>query len=57
VLAGNMYDNIYQVVSDLLSDKKLYDEMSHANNPYGDGASSSKIYEIIHEVMTRVVNI
>ena len=46
-LVGTNYEKIVSEVSRLLDDKKYYDEMSHAVNPYGDGLASSRIVEFI----------
>jgi len=46
-LAGTDKDNIYQAVTELLKDSKLYEKMSLAINPYGDGHASEKIVEVL----------
>ncbi len=48
-LVGTDKDLIIQKVSELISDKKKYDEMSKAHNPYGDGKASEIIIQYIQE--------
>ena len=42
-LVGTNYNLIVSETSSLLKDKKAYERMSKANNPYGDGKASSRI--------------
>ena len=42
-LAGTDEDTIYNLTRELLTDKNVYEAMSHATNPYGDGHASEKI--------------
>ena len=42
-LVGTNYDKIVSGVSRLLEDKAVYDAMSHAVNPYGDGHACARI--------------
>lgn len=49
ILAGVEEDAVYAAGSTLLHDEKVYDEMSHAINPYGDGHTSEKIADILLE--------
>ncbi|CAM4357935.1 non-hydrolyzing UDP-N-acetylglucosamine 2-epimerase [Acinetobacter pragensis] len=46
-LVGTSQNGIISNVQALLDDKNLYNSMSEASNPYGDGKSSGKIVEII----------
>ncbi len=46
-LAGVCEENIYNLTKELLTDKKLYDSMSKASNPYGDGNASKYIVDAI----------
>ena len=46
-LVGTDEDNIYKVAKNLLTDKKAYDKMSKASNPYGDGHASERIVDAI----------
>ena len=48
-LVGTNEETIYTETKKLLTDKKEYDNMSHASNPYGDGHSSQKIVDAIIE--------
>lgn len=48
-LAGTDEHNIFSIVDELLSNKKKYEKMSHASNPYGDGLASRRIVEAIIE--------
>ena len=50
MLIGNSYDNVFQGVDLLLSNKAFYERMAHANNPYGDGHASQRIAKIIAEL-------
>ena len=47
-LVGTCYDRIIEEVSSLLTDREAYDGMSHAVNPYGDGAACRRIIERIY---------
>ncbi|MCH5242933.1 MAG: UDP-N-acetylglucosamine 2-epimerase (non-hydrolyzing) [Muribaculaceae bacterium] len=49
-LVGTDYDKIVGEVSKLLEDKKYYEKMSKATNPYGDGFSSSRIISILIKI-------
>lgn len=42
-LVGTDMDNIVLTVAELLNDRKAYDAMSHAHNPYGDGNAAKLI--------------
>lgn len=42
-LVGTDYDAIVDGVSELLSNKAIYDKMSQAHNPYGDGMSCERV--------------
>lgn len=46
-LAGTDEEKIYKLTKELLSDKKVYEQMSQATNPYGDGTASKKITDAI----------
>lgn len=47
-LVGTSREKIYQEAKKLLTDKKAYDHMAHAVNPYGDGQASRRIVEALH---------
>ena len=46
-LVGTKKESIVQKVQLLLDDSAKYNEMSRANNPYGDGRSSARICDAI----------
>lgn len=46
-LVGSNKKKIVKEVIELLEDKKSYEKMSKANNPYGDGNSAMRIIEIL----------
>jgi UDP-N-acetylglucosamine 2-epimerase (non-hydrolysing) len=46
-LAGVERETIYGLAKTLLSDRKAYEEMAHAVNPYGDGTACSRIVDIL----------
>lgn len=46
-LVGTNEETIYKSFSELLSDRSIYDKMSHASNPYGDGHAASRIADIL----------
>lgn len=46
-LAGTDEHNIYKIIEELLTDQAVYDKMSHASNPYGDGLASKRIADAI----------
>ena len=46
-LAGTDEENIYRIIDELLENKKVYESMSKAVNPYGDGRASERIVDEI----------
>lgn len=52
-LVGTNLDVIVCEVQMLLDDSSLYDEMSRAHNPYGDGAASMNIIKNIKKIFYR----
>lgn len=48
-LVGTDEDTIYKAFKQLLEDKKEYERMSKACNPYGDGFASKRIANILEE--------
>ena len=48
-LAGTDEKVIYEMTKELLTDANLYEQMSHASNPYGDGHASERIADAIIE--------
>jgi len=47
IMVGNDTDKIIKWSSELLTNTKLYNEMSTASNPYGDGDAALKMIEIL----------
>ncbi|HAX72377.1 MAG TPA: UDP-N-acetylglucosamine 2-epimerase (non-hydrolyzing) [Firmicutes bacterium] len=48
-LVGTHEQTIYEAVKELLTDTNVYEKMSKASNPYGDGTASEKIVDFIVE--------
>ncbi|MCL2401479.1 MAG: UDP-N-acetylglucosamine 2-epimerase (non-hydrolyzing) [Oscillospiraceae bacterium] len=48
-LTGTDEETVYRHTRVLLTDKTLYDQMSKASNPYGDGEASIRIADVIVE--------
>lgn len=46
-LVGTDEEVIYKNFKQLLEDKKEYDKMAHASNPYGDGFASKRIADVL----------
>lgn len=46
-LVGTKEDVIYNAFTELLEDKKAYEKMSHASNPYGDGHACERIADVL----------
>jgi len=46
-LAGTNEETIYKLTKELLTDEKVYEAMSKATNPYGDGHASERIVDSI----------
>lgn len=46
-LVGTNPELILQVATKLIDDKTMYEDMSRAHNPYGDGQTSSRIRDIL----------
>lgn len=46
-IVGTDSKNVYENIIKLLDDKKLYDQMAKAVNPYGDGHAATKIVDIL----------
>jgi UDP-N-acetylglucosamine 2-epimerase (non-hydrolysing) len=46
-LVGTDYNNILNEIDTLITDKKEYNKMANAVNPYGDGKASERIVDII----------
>lgn len=52
-LVGTEEEMIYNEAKKLLTDKEVYDKMSKASNPYGDGQASKKIVNAIIEYFNK----
>ena len=50
-LVGTTEQTIYSEFKRLLEDRKAYDVMSHASNPYGDGFASKRIVDVLLKQM------
>lgn len=48
-LAGTEEEDIYRLTKELLENEDVYNSMSHASNPYGDGHASERIADAIIE--------
>ena len=46
-LVGTDEETIYELTKKLLTNQKIYDKMSKASNPYGDGKASKRITDTI----------
>lgn len=46
-LVGTDEETVYQNGKDLLTNKEVYEKMSKASNPYGDGEASRRIVEVL----------
>lgn len=49
-LVGTASQDVYDSIISLLDDKKLYEEMARAVNPYGDGHAAKKIVDILEKM-------
>ncbi|EQA00605.1 UDP-N-acetylglucosamine 2-epimerase domain protein, partial [Glaesserella parasuis SW114] len=49
-LVGTNAEHIVQSVKALLNDPQQYQQMSHAQNPYGDGNASERIVAVIKQL-------
>lgn len=52
-LAGNEEQPIYDMATELLTDREAYEKMAKASNPYGDGRASERICEAIRFYFNR----
>lgn len=52
-LAGTDEEVIYNMTKELLVNEKVYEQMSHASNPYGDGHASERIADAIIDRFTK----
>jgi len=51
-LVGTDEDAVYDVFKALVTDNELYESMSKASNPYGDGFASKRIADILEEKLS-----
>lgn len=50
-LVGTDEEVIYSTFKELLENEEMYEAMSHASNPYGDGTASKQIVKILKETL------
>jgi len=50
VMGGNTYASVWKAVAGIMDDQKIYNAMSLAVNPYGDGKAAQKIYAAIADL-------
>ena len=50
-LVGTEEETIYNSFKELLEDKAVYDRMSQASNPYGDGLACQRIADILEQTL------
>jgi UDP-N-acetylglucosamine 2-epimerase (non-hydrolysing) len=55
-LAGNEEQPIYDMATELLTDREVYEKMAKASNPYGDGRASERICEAIRYYFKKTTN-
>lgn len=53
-LVGTSEETIYSSFKELLENKNVYDAMSKANNPYGDGHACERIADILEKGYTEI---
>lgn len=56
-IAGTEKSHVKQLMTDLLHDHDLYQKMSKASNPYGDGSASERILDAIKYYFTGKGNV
>lgn len=56
-LVGTDENVIYQNFSELLSNKEIYEKMSKASNPYGDGHACERIADILEGKMPKYLKV
>ena len=49
-LAGTSEESIYSLCKEILTNQRIYEQMSTAKNPYGDGKASIRIREILENL-------
>ena len=53
-LAGTSFEEIVKYVSELIDDKVIYQSMSRAINPYGDGQAANRIVNYLSEHLCQI---
>ncbi len=53
ILAGTDSEEITNNINNILNNQDVYDKMTSAKNPYGDGSSAQKIFSIISKEYSR----
>ena len=51
-LVGTREDKVYEAVKELLTNSESYARMAKAVNPYGDGKSSERIFEVLERYLS-----
>lgn len=51
ILIGTKTENIFNMINSLLANKKRYNKMAFAQNPYGDGKASLRIKKIVKKYL------
>lgn len=55
-LVGTKFEKIYEEAMTLLCDNDVYEKMSRASNPYGDGHASERIVGVIRKYAENISN-
>jgi len=50
-LVGTLQQHVYEAARLLLADRRQYDKMAHAVNPYGDGKAARRIVKVIKDFL------
>ncbi|MBR5869396.1 MAG: UDP-N-acetylglucosamine 2-epimerase, partial [Clostridia bacterium] len=50
-LVGTEEETIYNSFKELLEDETVYNRMSQASNPYGDGLACQRIADILEQTL------
>jgi UDP-N-acetylglucosamine 2-epimerase (non-hydrolysing) len=50
-LVGTIQEHVYQAARELLLDRRQYDKMAQAINPYGDGKAAPRIVNVIKDFL------
>ncbi|MCL2355406.1 MAG: UDP-N-acetylglucosamine 2-epimerase (non-hydrolyzing) [Oscillospiraceae bacterium] len=52
-LAGTEEEDVYKITKEILTNEAVYERMSKASNPYGDGTASKQIVDVIIKNMKK----